>query len=1243
MLKNALFSLLVAGCSLFVGNATVIANNDQRTTNNGTPAPANEHGQYRYLIEFAEPGLLARAERAPGGRFDARSPDALAARGRLITRQAGHRRAMAGAVGRALEVSHHYLVTHSGMATWLFPDEADAIARLPGVVSVEREKTYELATFRGPWFIGADAVWSGAAVPDGNGLRGEGMVIGVLDTGVQAAHPSFTNNPACGHGNGDVPDKLLSNLDCQTTDETGLCNGPAPADGVGHGSHVASTAAGNPLGPDTTPPPTPPAPFTEISGVAPCAHIRSYKVCPTNNCSGADIQAGMNGVLLHGDVDVMNFSISGGTQPWLDNDRRKLDLVDAGVFVVAAAGNTGSGISDPVGEVGHRGPWVLSVASITHDGIGGGLLSASAPGAPPDDVRNLVATRGSSSPAAPEITGLPIRYFDGQLPAGEGCTPGEDGVPEDMEPFPDGFFDGAAALIHRGLCPFATKIMNAFDAGAELVIVRNNEPGQIMMVTDGAPAVPAYGIEQEGGQALLDFVTANPDTATVDFEPIEGDVLSTFSLRGPTPAPYLHLTKPDVAAPGDLIYAAIPGGYGSAGGTSMASPHAAGAAALLRQTHADWTVSEVKSALMMTALPGGLKEDLLTPSDPDDVGSGRVDLNRAALAGLVMDETVANYLAADPASGGDVRTLNIPSVRDVDCTPNCSWTRTVRNTLDAPSNWNVGVQADNVHISVWPSSFSFVGDPDQTQELVITATPIGDQSAAIEFGEIVFVEANDLAPAQRITLAVSGEGDPTFALALEPDNAAMCIPQGGQAQVPVDVEVAAVGAYAGTVDLTAQDLPAGISGAPNPASVQVPGNSLWNLSVDATAAAGNHLISLSGDDGNEVKAVGMALRADEPLSGAPAPLTPADGAADISLRPLFTWTALPGTNAYRFQLAADAGFGDIVIDRLVPRDNFAPGDALALGTEHFWRVRGGNACGDGDWSEVRSFTTRLEPAAQITPNDFVFTVRPGEGGGGTVDIGNNGTGNLVWNIASAGAAAVAAATRSPLDETLRLPDFSIASLINGGSAVEFEVPGGVTSRGEVTSISFSGAASGISGNFSQASDTCIVVDSPGGAVFTAGGVHGTFGGCGERRWDFQGAASDDDGSYESFHGNAFLPPVADGGNWTFTFVNDWESVTAADIEWTDVAVTLHKTPWPFCDNPAEVDWLSVDTASGSVAEGASESIAVAVDSAGLEDGLHFAALCVATNDPDHQLVTIPVTLRVTSGTGEIFSDRFEDQ
>ena len=218
-------------------------------------------------------------------------------------------------------------------------------------------------------------------------------MIANLDTGIDPTHPSFANDAACGHGVGAAPNKLITFLDCSTTDAGGLCNGPDPTDSNGHGTHTASTAAGNTLGSGAVPPPAPPAPFTQISGVAPCANIRAYKVCPTD-CPGADIQAGMNSVLLHGDVTVMNFSISGGTDPWSDNDRRKLDLVDADVLVAASAGNTSATITDPVGQVNHRGPWVMTVAASTRDGVFTGRISASGPGSPPANIQNIPMDRG---------------------------------------------------------------------------------------------------------------------------------------------------------------------------------------------------------------------------------------------------------------------------------------------------------------------------------------------------------------------------------------------------------------------------------------------------------------------------------------------------------------------------------------------------------------------------------------------------------------------------------------------------------------------------------------------------------------------------------------------------------------------------------------------------------------------------------------------------------------------------------
>lgn len=723
---------------------------------------ADKQGRFVYLIEFAEAGVLHRQPAGAKDKFSADAPGVQAQLAQVTAEQDAHIQAINRAVGRGVQPSHRFMVTHSGIAARMTPSEADVVRAQPGVVSVERERVYQMDTFLGPTLIGAPSIWNGTAVPGGMGNRGQGIVIAMLDSGVDPNHPSNANDASCGHGVGPNPNKLLSALDCASaTGPGGLCNGASPVDTNGHGSHTAATAGGNTLNSSAVPPPAPPAPFTEISGVAPCANLRSYKVCPATTCPGADIQAGMNSVLLHGDPKVMNFSISGGNNPWTDNDRRKLDLVEAGIVVAASAGNTSATIPTTFGNVAHLGPWVMTVAASTRGGDAAGVLSATGPGTPPPGAQNIAATKGSGSPNGSTLTNTPIRHFTGQVSTAEGCTAGEDNAPADLAPFPANFFDGAIALIHRGTCPFTKKITNAFNAGAIAVIIRNNQAAALSMATPGQPNIPAYSIEQTPGNALVAFVDANPTTATATLQinPVPPDTLANFSLRGPSAV--TSLTKPDITGPGVNIYAAapLPTGYATISGTSMSSPHAAGSAALVRAVRPTWTPLEVKSALMMTAFEDGTKENQMTPWDADDVGSGRIDLTKAARAGLVMHETFANFLAANPATGGDPKTLNLPSMRNVNCSPNCTWTRTVRNTLTTPSNWTaVGSSiTPGFNVTVSPSNFSFTGGLGETRTLTITASPTTNLTAAVAFGEVVLTETGAQSPAEHMTVAIRGE------------------------------------------------------------------------------------------------------------------------------------------------------------------------------------------------------------------------------------------------------------------------------------------------------------------------------------------------------------------------------------------------------------------------------------------------------------------------------------------------------
>ena len=135
-------------------------------------SPADKDGRFRYMIQFTEKGMLHRQTRAPGQRFEANSPQAQTLRAAVMREQAGHIQAMNRALGHELNVSHYFLMTHSGIAAHLTPEEAQAVRGLPGIKSVERERLYHTTTFRSPEFIGANQIWDGTAVPGGVWYQG---------------------------------------------------------------------------------------------------------------------------------------------------------------------------------------------------------------------------------------------------------------------------------------------------------------------------------------------------------------------------------------------------------------------------------------------------------------------------------------------------------------------------------------------------------------------------------------------------------------------------------------------------------------------------------------------------------------------------------------------------------------------------------------------------------------------------------------------------------------------------------------------------------------------------------------------------------------------------------------------------------------------------------------------------------------------------------------------------------------
>jgi uncharacterized repeat protein (TIGR01451 family) len=649
----------------------------------------------------------------------------------LETQQQEAIRSVEATLGRSVEVKFQYMNVLNAFAVALDHAEALKVAALPGV-TVYPDAIRELDTDVGPLLIGAPAIWEGETA-SGVATQGEGVIIGVIDSGINSQHPSFAATDESGYthtnpyGPGNYKGWCAANPSFCNAKLVGAYNynpvGQTPEDLDGHGSHTASTAGGNrhtanfTVGND---------PYEIlIQGVAPRANIIAFKVCNPSCPSSASVAAVNQGIA--DGVDVFNYSISGSDNPWGDLvDLAFLDAFNAGAYVSASAGNAGPGPS----TVAKTGPWNAAVAASTHNRAIVQTLDVTAPAMPPA-LQDIAVVPGEGTNILSDLN-APLRYVAAN---NDGCVA-----------FPPGSFTGAFALIQRGGCTFAVKVNNAVAAGATGVVVFNSVGGPPITMGGLTGTPPAVMMDLNSGIALRDYVVANPTTTTVRINAATSlvyineweDIVAGFSSRGPS---QFEILKPDYIAPGVNILAAVaqePGApiqYGFLQGTSMSSPHSAGAAALMVALNPTWGPAEIKSAMAATTEGGLFKEDGLTAADPFDVGSGRLALELAAHAGLVFNETYANYVAANPAIGGDPKTLNQPSVVSKECAGSCSWTRTVKSVASTPLAYTASIQAPaGVVVTVTPSTFTLA--PGATQVLNISADASGAAPDVWAFGSI---------------------------------------------------------------------------------------------------------------------------------------------------------------------------------------------------------------------------------------------------------------------------------------------------------------------------------------------------------------------------------------------------------------------------------------------------------------------------------------------------------------------------
>ncbi|MCL1066722.1 S8 family serine peptidase [Shewanella olleyana] len=636
--------------------------------------------------------------------------------------------------------------------------QAMRLAEQSEVAFIQRSTKLQLHTDVGPEHVGASGIWDGTATSNGMKYQGEGMVVGIIDTGVNTDHPSFAavggdgyahTNPL-GSGNylggcaeAEFADKCNDKLIGVYTHEN--ITGTYPSDMQfgedyeGHGSHVASTVAGNilydvdvvttELGGGAGNPIGVTMPM--ISGVAPHANIISYQVCDSDGCPGDAILFGIEQAILDG-VDAINMSIGGGESfPWNDAfEMAFLSAREAGIAVALSAGNSGAAYgSDSLYTVDHTSPWVLNVAATTH---------ARSINIHDKALNNLMG--GDSNLAPQQLDGAGI---SGEF-SGDFVIAADFGDARCNSPFAVDTFQATDIVIcERGDIARVEKAMNVQAGGAGGFVLYNtwNEGDDVV---DDAYVIPGIHLTANqyfgswnvtglqpwlmsaNGETLSGTITAS--RATRDINPDDADWLADFSSRGPS-STVDELFSPGIAAPGVNIFAAWndespfnPQGdtrdYNTISGTSMASPHVAGMMTLIRQANPDWTASQIQSALQMTADSMAVK----TPHPMSGetkvagvyrAGHGLANVERAINAGLLMDETADNFRRANPQNGGLVRDLNLPQLINNDCGRTCTWLRTVTATKDG--TWNVEVNQAQEGPMYWDYSL----DPSAK----VTVTP----------------------------------------------------------------------------------------------------------------------------------------------------------------------------------------------------------------------------------------------------------------------------------------------------------------------------------------------------------------------------------------------------------------------------------------------------------------------------------------------------------------------------------------
>jgi minor extracellular serine protease Vpr len=535
------------------------------------------------------------------------------------------------------KVTSEYFTTLNAVAVKLNGNAIGKLRAHSDVLAVEYNALYRPTMSESHKIINAAAAWAAAG---GRADAGRGIKVGIVDSGIDYRHPFFdpagfsypTGFPKCDAANTSggacinvSPKVIVARVFYNKNNQTDYDALPV-ADIGSHGTHVAGTVAGV-TGKTAV---VEGVSIDDMSGVAPGAWLGNYNVFPGEvlEARSEDILNAVERAVLDG-MDVLNLSLGGGYHGNNDLLAKGLDTaVAAGVVVVTSAGNEGPG-GFTVGSPG-RARDIITVGASTNQHFVGQPVSYAG---------------GTARAAVGDFDPLPAGTFGLFDAAGDGCA----SVPAGAA--------GKLVLIDRGVCTFSVKVANANAAGATGVIIVNNVAGDPTALgrTEGFDDdIPAVMISKGDGAALRAAgVTSVTVAATfAEFITGNGDILAGFSSQGPT---FVDLAlKPDLTSVGVNVLSSeacdTTGACGNDGdwafyaGTSMASPHVAGSAAVLKATHPSWTPAQIKSALANTAdLVVKNAFDASTIVGPQLQGGGRQDLAEATATGTAFWPTSINF------------------------------------------------------------------------------------------------------------------------------------------------------------------------------------------------------------------------------------------------------------------------------------------------------------------------------------------------------------------------------------------------------------------------------------------------------------------------------------------------------------------------------------------------------------------------------------------------------------------------